>query len=371
MLRLLHAAVATATEPLLQDEPSTAGPICTPGLLVAPKLNGGPTDLAVADAAQCRALCEDHELCGGFTMKSRVHEGCFPLNGYFSYSNTTHANQPPLWPAAECTLLAPLAAATAKVQPDKKNCTCYGVPRPICPSTGVPQPCEHICPVGKLTRSHGVTCGRRRGFTHPLDGVVPSPSSVHCEALCAARDDCVAWSWSDCGSDGTPASCSLKNLVGRIEDKVTAAGGKSFSCTATKKFDAPTRDLARHGRSHGAAKVSDSRTNNFTTWGYLQNPYHRVRHHSGMWRAHDRLNGFTIYAESSVSKDPLAPNAGATLFVPGRSLPGDNKRVLLVRVSSHIRLASCGDCLICLICSQIAWLLQCLACDVWADSRRF
>jgi hypothetical protein len=312
--------------------------VCTPGIINAPKLNGGPTDLAAASAEECRALCEDHELCGAFTMMSRVHDGCFVQNGMFSYDNSTHANAPPLWPAAQCTLLAALAA-TVKPHPDKKNCSCSGVPRPACPIASAPQPCAEICPAEKLTGSRGVTCGRRRGFTHPLDGIVASPSATHCEGLCTARDDCLAWSWTGCG-DGSPATCWLKNLVGRIEDGVTSpADGKSFSCTGTKKYDAPTRDLARYGRndSRSLAQLSAA-ANNFTTWGYLQNPYHRVRHHSGMWRAHDRLNGFTVYPGSSVSKDPLSPNAGATLLMLGRS-PSDGKILLTAdefsRAASH------------------------------------
>ena len=72
----------------------------------------------MASAEECRALCEDHELCGAFTMMSRVHNGCFVQNGMFSYDNSTHANEPPFWPAAQCTLLAALAA-TVKPHPDK------------------------------------------------------------------------------------------------------------------------------------------------------------------------------------------------------------------------------------------------------------
>ena len=33
---------------------------------------------------------------------------------------------------------------------------------------------------------------------------------------------------------------------------------------------------------------------NYTPWGYIQNPYHRVRHRSGIWRMHDRLSGLTM-----------------------------------------------------------------------------
>eukprot|EP01045_Picozoa_sp_COSAG04_P005168 COSAG04_NODE_235_length_19140_cov_47.925109_5_plen_573_part_00 len=308
MIALLHTAAMAGGG----DQP-----LCRPGIIKAPQLNGGPTDLAVAEAEACRALCEDHELCGAFTMKSRVHDGCFTPNGYFSDSNSSHANEPPLWPAAQCTLLPPLAAEV-KPHPDKTNCSCYGVPRPVCPG-GAPRLCEDICPVDKLTDSR-VTCGRRRGFTHPLNGVIPSPSAVHCEGLCSAREDCLAWSWTGCGG-GATATCWLKNLVGRIEDAVAEpATGKSFSCTGTKKYDAPARDLARNGRSDRLQQLSSR--NNFTTYGYLQNPYHRMRHKSGMWRAHDRLNGLTIYPGSSVSKDPLSPNAGATLVMLSRSPTG-------------------------------------------------
>ena len=48
--------------------------VCSPGMNnPSLDLNGGPTMMEVADEAQCRALCEDHELCGAFVMVSRVH----------------------------------------------------------------------------------------------------------------------------------------------------------------------------------------------------------------------------------------------------------------------------------------------------------
>jgi hypothetical protein len=153
-------------------------------------LNGGPTMMEVADAAACRALCEDHELCGAFVMVSRVHDGCLKEN---VNTATSHTNLPRLFPAAQCFLKAALAAALAPVA-DVSKCSCVGVPRPACPAGSAGQACADVCPVAKLSGSHGVACGRRRGFS--LGEPLASPSAVHCEAACAGRADCVAWSWA-------------------------------------------------------------------------------------------------------------------------------------------------------------------------------
>ena len=60
---------ATATQPSAK-----ATAVCQPGMNnLAADLNGGPTNMEEASAASCRALCEDHELCGAFVMVSRVH----------------------------------------------------------------------------------------------------------------------------------------------------------------------------------------------------------------------------------------------------------------------------------------------------------
>ena len=40
-----------------------------------------PDGLAFADALECRALCEDHDLSGTLLMKSRVRPGCFKVTG--------------------------------------------------------------------------------------------------------------------------------------------------------------------------------------------------------------------------------------------------------------------------------------------------
>ena len=50
--------------------------VCTVGVdSTAAPLNGGPWMMDIANAYECRALCEDHELCGAFSMKSRVRDG--------------------------------------------------------------------------------------------------------------------------------------------------------------------------------------------------------------------------------------------------------------------------------------------------------
>jgi hypothetical protein len=359
-MRLLRGKVLAATIAAIlgaaaasQQELATA--VCKPGTInKAENLNGGPTMMEVADAAQCRALCEDHELCGAFVMVSRVHvrraslflsvslcvravavsvrlrltrdrttatcarpvclvrqEGCLKEN---INTPTSKTNLPRLFPSAQCFLKAPLAGSVATTV-DATNCSCAGMPRPACPtgSTGGGH-CAELCPAAQLTNSHGVTCGRRRGFS--LGEPLPSPSAAHCEGSCSSRDDCVAWSWTTCGS-GAAGSCSLKNLVGRIEDAVEAGDATTFSCTGTKKYEAPADDLARRSSASTDSDGSGSspQNNNLTTWGYIQNPYHRRRHESGIIRAHDLLNGVAHYAGASGPNDPLLPAPSATIFV--------------------------------------------------------
>lgn len=259
--------------------------------------------MEVADPEQCRALCEDHELCGAFVMVSRVHKGCLKEN---VNTPTTHTNLPRLFPAAQCFLKAPLAGGV-KLVPDPTNCTCAGVPRPACPSVSTGRQCAEMCPATHLTNSHRVRCGRRRGFS--LGEPLPSPSAIDCEAACTKDDECVAWSWTSCGGQDKNGTCSLKNLVGRVEDDVQSDGDATFSCTGTKKYTAPVHDLARTSSAENGGQ------NNLTTWGYIQNPYHRVRHRSGVLRAHDRLNGVAHYTENGGPNDPNDAAPSATIFV--------------------------------------------------------
>jgi hypothetical protein len=239
--------------------------------------------------------------------------GCLPVNGFHvdSKGMPHYTNKPPLWPAAQCFLKAPLAARMPRVP---SNCTCVGTPRPACPVDSRLQLCTDICPASNLSMSSNVVCGRRRGFS--LGAPLASPSASHCEAACEARDDCIAWSWTGC-AEGAPGRCSLKNLVGRVEDQVVPPGGRSFFCTATKKYPALAADPV--------PLRSSASPNNFTTWVYLQNPYHRVRHKSGMWRVHDQLNGMAIYPGSAAPKDPIEPSPCATLFMAVSDASGRNQ----------------------------------------------
>eukprot|EP01043_Picozoa_sp_COSAG02_P045631 COSAG02_NODE_4195_length_5642_cov_16.342053_3_plen_688_part_00 len=304
---LVNWLVLTATQ--RSDAVSAAGnAVCIPGMNnPSLDLNGGPTMMEVADADQCRALCEDHELCGAFVMVSRVHDGCLKEN---VNTPTSHTNLPRLFPAAQCFLKAPLAGSV-KLASDPTNCTCAGVPRAACPTGSKGRQCAEMCPTAHLTNSHGVRCGRRRGFS--LGGPLPSPSANDCESACTRRDDCVAWSWTSCGGHNNNGTCSLKNLVGRVEDGVESDGEVSFSCTGTKKYVAPANDLARTSSAEGGAQ------NNLTTWGYIQNPYHRVRHHSGVLRAHDRLNGVALYTQNGGPNDPNDAAPSATIFVAAQA----------------------------------------------------
>ena len=120
---------------------------------------------------------------------------------------------------------------------------------------------------------------QRRGFTLPGTPTA-TESAAECSALCGARSDCVAWSWTACGKPGSSGQCSLKNLLGSVEAGVEPTGAvKGLTCTAAKYFRSP-------GTNGGAAGDDGSTpipTGNFTPWGYLQNPYHRVRHRSGSY----------------------------------------------------------------------------------------
>ena len=175
----------------------------------AQDLNGGPTMMEVADAAACRALCEDHELCGAFVMVSRVHGGCLKEN---VNTPTSHTNLPRLFPAAQCFLKAPLAGSMA-AKPDPTNCSCAGVPRPPCPSGSKARRCADACPISQLVNSTGIACGRRRGFS--LGEPLLSSSALHCEEACGKRDDCVAWSWTGCGA-GAPKKGALAECPSSI-----------------------------------------------------------------------------------------------------------------------------------------------------------
>eukprot|EP00937_MAST-01D_sp_MAST-1D-sp2_P007412 g7412.t1 len=269
----------------------------------APDLNGGPVMMAVDDPALCRAMCEDHELCGAFVHHTRAH-GCLPVN---HNTNTSHTNLPPLWPAAQCFLKARGAAQVAPVA-DPANCSCAGLPRPACPATATPRPCAGACP-------SGAQCLRRRGFTLPLNGTLQTPSAEACAAACEGRADCLAWSWTSCDAAGRGGSCSLKNLVGTAEpdvgDAIDGSVADTFSCTATKRFAAaPPMPTSYSG---------DAAQRNSTPWAYLQNPYHRVRHRSGNLRAHDRYNGVAMYVTGNAPHDPIASAESATLFVAAKA----------------------------------------------------
>ena len=122
-------------------------------------------------------------------------------------------------------------------------------------------------------------------------------------------------SWTGCGASG--GACSLKNLVGRIEDTASPGSAAGFSCTGTKKYTAPGADFARASAVEGGAAE-----NNLTTWGYVQNPYHRVRHRSGVLRAHDRLNGVALYTGNGGPDGPDGAAPSATLFVAAAGAGG-------------------------------------------------
>jgi hypothetical protein len=259
----------------------------------ASDLNGGPTMMATADPALCRKMCEDHELCGAFVFHPRAN-GCLPVNVNTNHSKT---NLPPDWPAAQCFLKAP-AAANTKLVTDPKGCSCAGVPRQVC-GESKPHSCDELCP-SSIPHSNAVKCMRRRGFSLPVADSSTTPTAAACAIACSKQDACAAWSWTSC-SAGT-GQCSLKNLVGVPEsDHSGLDAGSTFSCTATKRFEEANETVIAAG--------------NFTPFGFLQNPYHRVRHHSGMIRVHDRLNGLSMYSGSSAPHDPLAAAASATLFV--------------------------------------------------------
>ena len=211
-----------------------------------------------------------------------------------------------------------------------------------------------------------------------------------CEALCAAppenadfdAHDCVAWSWTSCGQgrmhslhhthalttphpcthcatpihslhhthaltaphpythDTTPmhslhhthaltglGRCWLKNLLGESERDDALPGSPSlrrdetFSCSGVKAYAAPSAE-------------NFPPPDNFTSFGYLQHPYHRVRHHSGIVRAHDRFNGVALIASSSPSHDPTATVPSATLMVASAGAKGV---LLTVMATTHSR----------------------------------
>ena len=203
---LLHLVAVTS---VIAANGSAA--VCAPSMNLgaAKDLNGGPTMMEEADAAQCRALCEDHELCGAFVMVSRVHGGCLKEN---VNTPTSHTNLPRLFPAAQCFLKAPLAGSMA-AKPDPTNCSCAGVPRPPCPSGSKARRCADACPISQLVNSTGIACGRRRGFS--LGEPLLSSSALHCEEACGKRDDCVAWSWTGCGA-GAPKKGALAECPSSI-----------------------------------------------------------------------------------------------------------------------------------------------------------
>jgi hypothetical protein len=292
--------------PFLAATASPGSDICQQGMnyAAASDLNGGATMFRDPGPEQCRALCEDHELCGAFVYRSRVHDGCLPVNTN-NASAHKFTNMPPLFPGAECFLKV-LKASGTKLSVD--DCACAGLPRPVCPAASTARKCAEACPTAQLSSSHGVTCERRRGFSLP--NASSSLSALDCEARCTRSIHCVAWSWTSCGGAGAAGTCSLKNLLG-VPERDDAVGnfrlpaGETFSCTGARRWPAVAAGddtLATLGRNH-------------TPWGYIQNPYHRRRHFSGIFRMHDRLNGAAVYAESSPPHDPLAPAASAALFV--------------------------------------------------------
>ena len=128
--------------------------------------------------------------------------------------------------------------------------------------------------------------------------------------------------------------CWLKNLLGESERDDALPGSSSlqndetFSCSGVKAYARPSAENFPHSE-------------NFTSYGYLQHPYHRVRHHSGIVRAHDRFNGVALIASSSPSHDPTATVPSAALMVASA---GAKDVLLTVMATTHMRITQTCIC---------------------------
>ena len=174
-------------QPNHPPQPPTISISCTPGMLLpGHDLDGGPTQMKVADVNACAALCQDTEYCSAYVFRPRqpawlphgnAADYCFPINSYAKQTNL-----PPLWPGAECQLKGPLAVGV-KLLPD--NCSCTGYSEPACSAAAtVPAAsagnageeaagrdtdtrawtCEDMCPTAGFPDSFNVECGvQRRG----------------------------------------------------------------------------------------------------------------------------------------------------------------------------------------------------------------
>eukprot|EP00911_Craspedida_sp_UC1_P001023 UC1_evm3s765 len=175
----------------------------------------------------------------------------------------------------------------------------------------------------------GVISGaERRG--QPLGGGAPLSVSSwhHCALACSANADCVAWTVTLCTpfsrtygpssgrehaytytttSATADAATAADKLKCTLHNLLLPAEPEPHSCTGTVQHTAPSTEAM-------AVVPSDD----FTPWGYVQNPYHRLRHRSGHLRVHDRLNGLAFYPDGVSAPNNLHAQA---LIVPARTRP--------------------------------------------------
>ena len=105
------------------------------------------------------------------------------------------------------------------------------------------------------------------GFDRPGNDLSGSPfasaDALACSKSCGSTRVCRQWSFSK-------GKCWLKNLVS------TRLANPDF-CSSTRKASAGTKEYFPVG--------------NFTPFTFIQNPWHRVFHHSGQIRSDDFING--------------------------------------------------------------------------------
>lgn len=125
-----------------------------------------------------------------------------------------------------------------------------------------PQVMDRISTTPNAKCTAGIVDYDRPGFDLP--GMpFETVGADECSTACILEPQCMQWAWS-------PGKCWLKNLVGpRVQ--------QSGFCSDTRLGNASAPELFPVG--------------NYTPFGYLQNPYHRVRHASGHLRSDDTLNG--------------------------------------------------------------------------------
>ena len=127
------------------------------------------------------------------------------------------------------------------------------------------------------------------GFDRPghefAGSPVPSEDAAACRRACDAIDTCKQWAWSR-----STKKCRLKNLI-------SLRVAHSDFCSATRKAD-----------PHAVEKFP---VGNFTPFTYLQNPYHRVFHHSGQIRSDEAVNGLGLHWDDPHAADEQAPAPNA------------------------------------------------------------